>query len=59
MTVAEGGCILSQTVDRESLSDKPIFEQRAEEMREPGIGISGEVAPGRKNIKCKGPRKGA
>lgn len=44
---------------REGLSDKLIFEQRAKEMRKPGIRISGESTLGSENIGCKGLRQGA
>lgn len=52
-----GVCYLR--VDREGLSNKQIFEQRAEETREPAIRISGGKRPRKRDIKCKGPVAGS
>lgn len=46
-------------MDREGLSDKQIFEQRAEEMREPAIRLSEGKCPRKRDIKCKGPVAGS
>lgn len=46
-------------MDREGLSDKQIFEQRAEDMREPAVRISGGKRPRKRDIKCKGPVAGS